>query len=62
LPISGMYLNQESRHPGGLPAFAINLPCFDFAGTTISSDSGVITFGHRIDQSTALGGRDLRSW
>jgi hypothetical protein len=62
LPISGIYLIHESRHPGGLPALAINMPCFEVAGTTISFDSGVMVFGHRIDQSNAPAGRDFRSW
>ena len=62
LPMKGMCRSQESCHNGGVVAFPIILPCELFVGTLKSEDSGVMVLGQSRDQSTVLGGRDLRSW
>ena len=60
-PIKGICFIQESCHDGGVAAFAISFPCKVFVGTLKSEDSGVMVLGQSIDQSSAFGGRDLRS-
>ena len=59
-PIKGMYFTQESFHNGRVAAFAINFLCGVFVGTSKVEDSGVMVLGQSRDQSSALGGRDLR--
>lgn len=61
-PRNGMCFSQESCHSGGTPALAVNLGEELFVGTLKSEDSGAMSLGHIMDQSTAFGGRAFRSF
>jgi hypothetical protein len=57
LPINGTYLSHESRHSGGVSAFATSGAREVVVG---DADSGTIVFGQYMDQLIDLGGTDFK--